>query len=90
MREFKLEAPAETQRRAVQSHTKDLEDFGKAHPHEWFIAREAKPVAPAYLPAQHKQCGRRFAGAFWERKYRTKIVDGDNVKLTYLRYVGPT
>lgn len=78
---FKLETPADIQRRAVESATKSVEDFGKAHPMEWFIAYEG---------AVHRPAPRRFNGSFWERRYRTKHEGEWVTKLTYLRYVGPT
>ncbi len=81
VREFKLETPAEVQRRIVVSKTRDVEEFGKAHPMEWFIA---------FTGSVHRPAPRRFNGAFWERKYRTKWENDVPVKLTYLRYVGPT
>lgn len=80
-REFRLETPAEVQRRALHSVNEDIEEFAKAHPREWFVTHEGD---------KHKAPGKRFGGAFYERKYRTNTVDGVKIRTTYLRYVGPT
>ena len=80
-REFRLETPAEITRRAVRSETAAIEAFGRAHPYEWFIAREGY---------QHRSAGRVFMANAWERKYRVCNVKGVKVHKAYLRYVGPT
>jgi hypothetical protein len=79
--EFRLETPAEIQRRALTSRNQAIEDFAKAHPREWFVTNEG---------SVHKAPGKRFSGALYERKYRTIVRDGVKLKATYLRYVGPT